>query len=279
VRLSRGRLAPYVAAAGVLLLLVGLVAGCAPGAKRPRVAARRRVIPPLAKSGKWYEPVLERADVARALAAASQAAAVPAGAAKGTTHLATESVTPVLKQYAADRSSGVQHSVAPSWIASSTAGSTAVLCSARTTGGHPRLPVWANLSASPRVRVGAFVGDRFMGEYTVYYNRADPPLSDISRNDGTYSLAERAALVLLWEHFGRGRFQYRVLSSDRMPGSWVVGRSGRRTAAVFLGDCSAPGSGATLDARVETRVKPGVVMGAARAAKVWYRVSRRNRPR
>jgi hypothetical protein len=69
------------------------------------------------------------------------------------------------------------------------------------------------------------------------------------------------ALVSLWIHFGRRKFDYRVASGASALGEAVVGRSGEAQACVFLGDMAARGQGGTRgwDLAVRGLVIPGEV--------------------
>lgn len=213
---------------------------------------------------KWCEPLLARKDLGLALADAKQDARVT----PQESSLASATVASALHAYAIDTKKGVHHSVDPSLIGSATIGSVCVLYDPTIMdGGKVQRPIWDRMWWLSQVRVGLYSGPRFMGEYTVF---AEDESTDTMLVDGSYSLAQRAALVLLWDHFGRREFLYRV-TTDQSAGSWVIGHAGNKTGGVFLGDCRADASGVSKDGSASKVVKAGVALDEPALAKAFSR--------
>lgn len=215
---------------------------------------------------RWCEPILARKDLGLALAEAKPDTRVTSAQSA----LASATVAIALHTYSADTSKGVAHSVDPALIASATVGSMSVLNEPTIMDGKVSRPIWDDVGVMSQVRVGVFSGSRFMGEYVVFADSDES--TETMLVDGSYTLAQKAALVLLWDHFGQREFRY-LATSDLGAGSWVLGREGKITAGVYLGDCSADSSRATIDGRAAKLVKPGTLLDEPAMAKAFLRIS------
>jgi hypothetical protein len=241
-----------VALAVIIAAAAAAAAGCRAAASPPPRPTRATAMPPVPVPA-WCTPVLARADVASAAldAAPADTATAPESTA------ATAAIVAALRAYAADHRPSAHHAVVPSLVDSATIGSVCVLVDPTPCTDEVGEPVWDTCGVYSQVRVGLYSGQRFMGEFVVFADEHGP--MDPMLVDGTYSIAQRAALVLLWDRLGRAPFEYRV-ASDGESGSWVIGRAHGRTVGVYLGDCRADQSGDSIDGRGSKVVKPGVVM-------------------
>ena len=259
------------ALAAIMLAGLGLSTGCASrttssGATASVVATATPLGRVASQPTGWYTPLLARADAATALAAAHQADLVS----REESELASATMLPALRAYAADTRPGVSHTVEPALLGSAGIGQVSVLNDQGVGEGERHFPVWDNIWQLSQIRVGVWAGPRFMGEFVVFASDGDTETMPV---DGSYSLAQRGALVLLWDHFGRHPFDYRV-TFDGPEGSWVIGKRGKDTAGVFLGNNFADPSAGARDRAVAKLLKPGVVMGEKAMVAAFERATR-----
>lgn len=228
----------------------------------------------------WYGTVLEASDVASALAGSSQAGSIPAGAAAE----AAKELPGWLKEHVSTRDS----QSASAALSGFSIGGVTFLHDVvyRGDGGQLETPVWTSMADMTLYRVSVVSGKRFVGEYVVQYDEEPTPVlhldDEVARlvTDeplGSYSVAQDAARVLLWRHFGQRPFKFMVTYSELSAGTWVFGHCGKSTAGVYLGDCS-EGEPPSFDKRVQTVVTPGVVYDEKGIEREYYLVSQRVQP-
>ncbi len=270
--------------AGIVgLLAVGVaavVAGCSSQPATTR-SSSPSTSPKMAKENgarsEWYLPLLASPDLAAALADAHQAATVPTA----TVALARSELPGALRSHVAQRRPEASRTVSVAAVRITRLHDVTFL-----DGGMLEEPVWDAMATMTLYRVEVKAGCRFVGEFVIEQDEdgcgglapeasSSGVLTDVPV--GSYSMAEQAALVLLWRHLGRGSFEYRVTYSELSGGSWVFGHRGDALAAVFLGDCS-DGKLRGFDSKVQSIVVPGIVLAHEEVVRAYHRISQQAPP-